>query len=612
MTFGRGWDRRADDVMTLRRAALAGVGVVAAVIGTLAVAAPAYADDVNVQLSQNSFDMSAGDTKQLTVRLENTTNQATVARVTVNSPSGLGDVQLRSGDDGCNGSGNSVSCAVPLGANKSKDIGFSLSARNPSSLQPGDTKQGSGSVQLDFGGQKSFNVTLHGPAQTQAPSVSQVSGTVRDITSGTPIKGAVVVLVDSGACAPGKEACQTGTDNSGGFRFTSRPDKPITPGSIQVGATKSGFDNGVTTVDARAGQSVTVTIKLKPNAEATSSATADPLPTLDTQGPTADAATQVAPGAAQKQASNSGPSAISWIILVLAGLLVLLGVGVFVVLFVNRKKGDAEDEEGDGPPTGPHGSPVPAGGGVYGGAPGANPTMVGGSGMTQTVMAAPGMRDAATTILHPQRPEDEFPDPYNAPYPASPAGYPPNGNGYGGGAYGATQVGGYPAAGQPGGYDPQTQPYGAQPAGYGPGAMHGGEYGGEYAQGAGYGGQGGYDRDAPAGPPPQRYDDATRAWDGPGAGGPPGYGQPAQPGGYDNGYGNGGYANGGGYQQQPAGYDPHGGYGPPADPYADQAYEHDQRGGYDPYHQQPSETPSRRAPSPGRGRGDQRLDWLDD
>jgi hypothetical protein len=600
MTFGRGWDRRADDVTTLRRAALAGVGVVAAVIGTLALAAPAYADDVNLQLSQSSFDMSPGDNKQLTVRLENTTDQPTVARITVNAPGGLGDVQVRPSDGGCNGGGDSVNCAIQLGANKSKDVGFTLSARNPGSLQPGDTKQGSGSVQLDFGGQKSFSVTLHGPAQTQAPSVAQVSGTVRDVTSGSPIKGAVVVLVDSGACAPGKEACQTGTDGSGGFKFVSRPDKPITPGSLQVGATKSGFDNGVTTVDARAGQSVSVTIKLKPNAQASSSAAADPLPTLDTQGPTADAPTPAAQGA-QKQASNSGPSAISWIILVLAGLLVLLGVGVFVVLFINRKKGDADDEEGDGGPGGPPGAPMPPGGGVYGGAPGASPTMVGGAGMTQTAMAAPGMGDA-TTILHPQRPEDEFPDPYNAPYPA---GYQQNGNGYGGG-YGATQVGGYPQAGQPGGYDPQTQPYGAQPAGYGPGAMRGGEYGGEYGQGGGYGGQGGYDRGAPAAPPPQRYDDATRAWDGPGAGA--GYGAPAQqPGGYDDGYGNGGYANGGGYEQPPAGYDPPGGYGPPQDPYAP-----DQRGGYDPYYQQPSETPSRRAPSPGRGRGDQRMDWLDD
>jgi hypothetical protein len=611
MTFGRGWDRRADDVTTLRRAALAGVGVVAAVIGTLAVAAPAYADDkVGVSVLPPG-DFTPGSTGTLIVQVQNKAQGNKQNNIQV-SITGLTNFAVTDAS-GCDVGGAS-SCVVNVAASDSKQVTFTLKATG--NVDPGQSKTDRGRVRaqsIDGSDTADFNATVKGGQPTQAPSVAQVSGTVRDITSGTPIKGAVVVLVDSGACAPGKEACQTGTDNSGGFRFTSRPDKPITPGSIQVGATKSGFDNGVTTVDARAGQSVTVTIKLKPNAEATSSATADPLPTLDTQGPTADAATQAAPGAAQKQASNSGPSAISWIILVLAGLLVLLGVGVFVVLFVNRKKGDAEDDEGDGPPTGPHGSPVPAGGGVYGGAPGANPTMVGGSGMTQTVMAAPGMGDAATTILHPQRPEDEFPDPYNAPYPASPAGYPPNGNGYGGGAYGATQVGGYPAAGQPGGYDPQTQPYGAQPAGYGPGAMRGGEYGGEYAQGAGYGGQGGYDQGAPAGPPPQRYDDATRAWDGPGAGGPPGYGQPAQPGGYDNGYGNGGYANGGGYQQQPpAGYDPHGGYGPPADPYADQAYEHDQRGGYDPYYQQPSETPSRRAPSPGRGRGDQRLDWLDD
>src|SRR5262249_7697586 len=176
-----------------------------------------------------------------------------------------------------------------------------------------------------------------------------------------------------------------------------------------------------------------------------SSASPDPLPALETQAATTDAATQPAGAAAQKPASSSGPSTVSWIILVLAGLLVLLGVGVFVVMFLNRRKGGAENEEGDGNPPGLPGAPVPPGGGVYGTAPGPNPTMVAGmvpgSGMTQTVMTTPGAADA-TAVLRPGRPEDEFPDPYAAPYPASPAGYPPAGSGYGA----ATQGYGAPPA----------------------------------------------------------------------------------------------------------------------------------------------------------------------
>src|SRR5204863_292141 len=154
-----------------------------------------------------------------------------------------------------------------------KTVTFTMRATG--SVSPGQQQTDHGTVTATLGGgtdSDNFDATIKGGQPTQAPSVAQVSGTVRDITSGTPIKGAV---------------------------------------------------------------------------------------------------------GAQKAASNSGPSTISWIILVLAGLLVLLGVGVFVVLFINRKKGDAEDEEGDGGPGGPHGSPMPPGGGVYGGAPGASPTMVG-------------------------------------------------------------------------------------------------------------------------------------------------------------------------------------------------------------------------------------------
>jgi hypothetical protein len=193
--------------------------------------------------------------------------------------------------------------------------------------------------------------------------------------------------------------------------------------------------------------------------------------------------------------------------------------------------------------------------------------MAAGSGMTQTGMATPGAADA-TTVLRPGRPEDEFPDPYAAPYPASPAGYPPAGSGYGAGGYGAaTQVGGYPPAGPPSGYDPATQGYGAPPAGY--------------DRQGGYGGA----PTTPQPPQPHRYDDATRHWDAGAAGGYPGdpgaggAGHVTQPGGYQGG-----------------GYDPQAGYGQPT-------------AGYDPYHQQPpNEAPSRRG---GRGR-DQRLDWLDD
>jgi hypothetical protein len=638
-------------VTTLRRAALAQVGVVAAVaMGTLAVAAPAYAADDKISVSVlPPGDFNPGDSQTLVVRVDNKGHTNTTVQVSVG---GLNNFTV-SGASGCDIGGGGSSCAVKFTASDdNKQVNFTLKATG--NVDPGQSKTDHGKVQAaSIGGASDsadFSATIKGGQQTQAPAVPQVSGTVRDQTTGNPIKGALVVLVDGVNCAPGKEACQTGTDGQGAFRFTSRPDKPITPGSLQVGATKSGFANGVATVDGKAGQPATVTIKLKPSADASASATTDALPTLEA-GPATDAPTAAATtgAGAQKKASASGPSTMSWVILVLAGLLVLLGVGVFVVMFLNRKKGDAEDEDGGGgnPPTGPGpGAPPPVGGGVYGTGPGgANATMVAGAGMAQTVMATPGAADA-TAILRPQRPEDEFPDPYAAPYPTNQAGYPPAGNGYGAGAPGAGgyppagygggqqqgQGGGYGAAGQPapgygaatqvGGYQPeQTQGYGAPPAPYRPGGDYGNGYHDEYgAGGAGYGAapagyeqpQGGYEQQggygAPAAPAPQqRYDEATRHWDVAGdAGGYPGGPAAAQPppqqqqGGYPAGYD----PRGGGYDPQQGGYDP--GYDQPP---ANGGY--DPGSGYDQYHQQPNENQGRRSPSPGRGR-DQRLDWLDD
>jgi hypothetical protein len=412
------------------------------------------------------------------------------------------------------------------------------------------------------------DVTRKRPQPTQAPSVPQVSGVVRDMATGSPIGKAVVVVVDGGACASGKDPCQLGTDNSGAFNFTSSPNKPITPGTLRIVATKNGYDSGAVTVDARAGQSVNVPLKLKPNAAASSSATAEALPSAEGQQPTADvvAPTEAAAAApAPKPAGNSGPSAISWIVFVLAGLLVLAGVGMFAVMFLNSRKGDADEDADGNPPSGLTGAPMGAGPGVYGGsADRADPTMVGNPGMA-SAMASPGASDS-TAILRQQRPEGEFPDRYAAAYPASPAGYPQAGDRYGAPAdpY-ATQVGRHGVS-QPAGYDSATQGYGGAPSAYGPG--------GEYGAGAGYAAPPAvYSPDqsygSAAGSP--RYDEATRHWNGGADGGYTGdWAHSQQQGDYEAGRG----------QQQ------HG-------------------GGYDPYQQQQSaEAPARRGAPQARHGGD--------
>ncbi|MDT4986886.1 MAG: hypothetical protein QOI74_980, partial [Micromonosporaceae bacterium] len=395
-------DRGALHMTKHRTTALAGVGMAVAVaIGTLTVAAPAYAaDKVDVSvIAPGTFN--PGDTQLLNIEVTNKTNGPLTVVVSV---SGLDNFTV-SDPQGCAGSPNG--CTVAFGVDDStKQVSFSMKATGTPDAGQQRTDHGRVTARAPGNDTATDNFDATVKAQPQAPTVTQISGSVRDQTTGIALKGATVAIQDGGACGPGK--CETGTDNSGQFRFTSRPDRPITPGTIQIGARKTGYEIATQSLDARAGQSLNVSLKLKPSADVTASASADPLPTLDALQPTGGAVTPTG-AAAQQNVSDSGPSTLSWIVMILAGLLVLAGIGVFVVLFLNRKKGDDEGGDNDpagNPPTGPPGR--------YGAVPAA--TMVGRpAGMTQAGMPMPGAGDAATAILHAQRPEDEYPDPYAAP-----------------------------------------------------------------------------------------------------------------------------------------------------------------------------------------------------
>jgi hypothetical protein len=432
-------------------------------MGALAVGSPAFAGTVGVAVTSQFTPFNPGDTQSLKIRVTSSGPSSVTVSVT-----GLSNFTAQ----GCDPGGDS-SCTVRFGANEtSKDISFSVTATG--SVDTGQSKTDHGTVIAQqpgglLGGGSSahatFDATLKGPqpAQpTQPTSVPEVSGVVRDMTTGSPIGSAMVVLVDAGRCGSDRSPCQVATANDGAFTFTSNPDKPIRPGTLQLRATKNGYDSSTVTVDARAGQPVNASLKLKPTAGASSSATPDALPSADGQQPTADAVTPTAVAAAPAAIGTSSPSPVSWLALALAGMFVLLGIGaVMVVLFLNRRKGRADGN----PPPGTPGAPVVAASGAYGGAAGEDPT---------------------ATIPHPRHPEDEFPDQYAAAYPAGPNGYAQAENGYD-----------------------------ASPA-YGQGDIVD-EYGNEYGASSGYGGHpAGYDSDQSHGPgdgTPQ-YEDATPYLDG--------------------------------------------------------------------------------------------------
>jgi hypothetical protein len=602
-----------------RRALLLRAGVVATLAaGALAVASPAFADDqVSVTVAPNSFDLNPGQALDFVAEVKNTTDNSSSVIVVVSAPGSFnGDVIIATAPSACTGApGTTVSCNVTVDGHKSVQLGFKIGAKtNPSSVQTGETKQGQGSIKVTMPGggndTKSFNATLHGPAQ--APTVPQVVGSVRDSTTGQPIKDATVVLVDGGSCGADK-GCQTGTDAQGNFKFVSKSDKPITPGQIQLGATKTGYENAQTTITARAGvQPPAVALRLAPVAAASDSASAPADQPSDQQSAGGDANPSLN---AKNTSGNAGTSSLSWGLIGLGIVLVLLGIGAIVFLLL-RRKGAGPEEDDDDPRGGRGPGQVPPSRGVYRTDPAADPTMVarngglgqggpgygapgygGPGGAGQPTMAGANSGDATAMLRPPRPPAGEY-----------------GGGGYGGGGpsggYGSeygppTVYGSPPPPPQPpppapygGGYgdDDRQQSYGSH--GYGGGSDYGnggygddrGGYGGGYRDeprhgGGGYGDdRGGYDREYP-----------------PAGGGP--YPPAAPRNGYDR--------QGGGYDQ--GGYPPPDQRGYDAGGYGSQGGGHGGQGGGSGYYD--DEPPSRHsAPPPPNNRGGQRppLDWLDD
>ncbi|WP_319462252.1 carboxypeptidase regulatory-like domain-containing protein [Micromonospora sp. RTP1Z1] len=498
------------------------------------------------------------------------------------------------------------------------------------------------------------------PQETQ--TVKSISGKVVISANGDPVANATVMLLDSQ-----QHQYTTNSDGSGNYRFTGSTSNPITPGRIELGAIKDAI-KATRTVNATAGQSMTgqriaLPVKVEVSPSATPSAS-EAAPTDEaTDGAATDEAASDAP-AGQQQAAANQDSGASWLLILLGGLFVAVGVGTIVLLYMRRKNDDG-DGDGDGP-GGPGGPGPVAGAGAVPGYRGADdhtrvvngmgagpaPTMVGGTSLSD-----------APTMMHRPVVDDVPPDPYGAPPPAYGPGGQPSwaGNGYGEespsqGGYGnaPSSGGGYgnsPSSG--GGYG--SRDYGAGAAGYPP--AQGGGHGERYDEPTGrYTGDGTQSYAPPADPYPtstyQPPADQGRGYGQPdpaqygrepeptnGYGG--GYGAPAVGGydsgpahhGYDNGpagggYGNspaggydngqqqgydqrGGYGGGDGYGQPPqGGYDQQGGYGqeppqPRTGGYDSQGY--DQAGHYG----DPAQA-GRGRPEAPQERGGRRLDWLDD
>lgn len=590
------------------------IGVVAALVGgSLAItAAPALAQAPTVTITRlSSTTLNAGQS-------------ATLQYQVTNNDGGIGGGN-RQVDIRVNISGNGLSCSGACGSRETigDQDSFNATLRASNNLPAGSTQTLTISITATNNANETSQaatqqITLKGPDAPQ--TVRSVSGKVVNVTNGKSLADALVVMQDSA-----NHRYDTQTNSNGEFKFTSSDSKPISPGEIDIAAGKEGFQNNQISTNVGAGQAKTgLKLTLRSTASPSASPSAEPTPT-DEESAAAEATDQpsddtgsIDPAAAGNNSDSGGGGLFSWVLIILGGLLVALGVGAIVLLVIRRKDG-GEDGTGD-PLPGPNGPrPTPGAQGVYRGGP--EPTMVTGGapmGGNPTMAMRPGLAEAPT-MMH--QPVDEYGDPYGtplrAPQPTSGAqpGGPQPGYGYQGANQGGYGPGGSPTAPMAPGSPGAPTAYGsASPTAYGAGATGRasasasvspgpyaprdytppaqGGYGydeptGRYDRnGGGYGQPDQREPRPPAGPAPGGYEPDRSGYGQPANGYDPGYGQGpsngyGQDAGYAPGAGNGYPPGGNGYEPAPpgGGYDggryqasPPAGYGP--------------QGGYDGYGQQ--------------------------
>jgi hypothetical protein len=276
-----------------------------------------------------------------------------------------------------------------------------------------------------------------------------VAGQIYDLLRGNGIPAASVSMRDS----VGTTWDNIGTDDGGFFEIAGTPGKPIAQGNLVLTITKDTFLPKVFEVNTSNPGLTNLRIPLETDpaaASATPSTSAPPItPSLDSPGIDSSAPPPPADG---------GMSTFSLMLIIVGGLLVLLGIGAIVLLFVRRGDGDGPPGPGRGPKGGPGGrNGGPPGRGAPPGPrrpgmpdrtsqirPGYGPPRPGGPGQT-TISRSP-LADNPTQHGRPG------PPPYGGPpHPQQtpPGGYRPQGPG---------PQGGYGQPGQTG----YQQPYGQQ------------------------------------------------------------------------------------------------------------------------------------------------------
>ncbi len=299
------------------------VAVAASLFG---LASPAFAAEqiVSISLDPQTIEPSQQTTVRFKVTHDATGNANMNVSVTSNNPKVT-----------CNGTCSWGNEQIPPGPDGKS---FNVRFRASGSFQ--QTEQATFTITAGAASNNSQVLTVNVPQQ--APQmVPEIRGKVQDVFTAKAIADAAVFLQDSSN--PPKE-WSVGTDAGGNFKFVSTAEKPITPGTVAIIVEKDGYEKFSRPYVANAGQAFVVgNVAMKPVG-----ATATPTASGDVSlGPTPSVAPLEGDGGSLE--ANEKEGGLSWILIAIGGVLVLLGIGAIVLLFM-RKRDDGDDDDDDQPP----------------------------------------------------------------------------------------------------------------------------------------------------------------------------------------------------------------------------------------------------------------------
>jgi hypothetical protein len=328
------------------------VGVTSIGVPPAAAIGPA---DLSISASPGTVDLQVGGgSANLTFTITNRgPGDVDNAEVDIEVPLDGDGVSIVNGPDRCDKNGNSLRCRISdLADDSSQQLTVTLGPPADGGPAPGESRSGDGQAsvnyQQDFRDEDNstgFRVNLAG--KDKPKSVTSVAGKVTDSEKNKPVGNAKVTVTDGA----GKKHT-TATNNEGKYKLESSDAKPIAPGALRLEVSKKGYETKKLTKTADEGESVTLDITLDVNAPSASAEPSD-TGTADTATPTNDSA-----------AKDEGGGWLSWLLYILAALLVLGGIGAIVWLFVRRNEDEESDEYGDEGPDGrrpgydPYGAPT--------------------------------------------------------------------------------------------------------------------------------------------------------------------------------------------------------------------------------------------------------------